>query len=235
MKAKKLELSPRLLCVCEMVRRGACIADIGTDHAFVPIYLVQSGRIRFAIASDVALGPLSKAREMVCENHMEDKIHVRLSDGLAEILPDEAEDIIISGMGGETILSIIDAAPWLQSPKIRLILQPMTMQAKLRKGLLSRGFYITDEKICREGFRIYQIIAFEYDGQSRTADPLMNEIGPIIYQNRAQDAALFSAYLEQRIRVLNTVISGKRKAGIDVSDEQQLQNQFLKMREECCK
>ena len=63
----------------------------------------------------------------------------------------------------------------------------------------------------------------------------MNEIGPIIYQNRAQDAALFSAYLEQRIRVLNTVISGKRKAGIDVSDEQQLQNQFLKMREECCK
>lgn len=117
-------LDIRLQKVAALVRPGSRLADIGTDHAYLPTALVQRGVCPTAIASDVRPGPVQAARRTVEAAGLNDKIDVRLGDGLEPIRPDEAEDIVIAGMGGETIAAILAAAPWVKDGRYRLICSP---------------------------------------------------------------------------------------------------------------
>ena len=119
-------LCPRLQMVADFVRDGAAVADIGTDHAYLPVALVLSGKCPRAVVSDLREMPLENARQAIRRYHLEDRIVACLSDGLDEIAPDWAQDIIIAGMGGELIAAILARAPWLRNEGKRLILQPMT-------------------------------------------------------------------------------------------------------------
>ena len=172
-----MKLDERLSLCAEFVRQGAKTADIGTDHAYLPVYLVQSGRTDFAVAADVRVGPLENARGNIAESGLENKIKTVLSDGLEKISPDEAEDIVIAGMGSELMIRIIEAAPWLRDSTKHLILQPMTRAEQLREYLCRRGFRIESEKACISCKKTYSVMLCIYDGIVRDCDDHFRYIG----------------------------------------------------------
>lgn len=157
-----ITLDKRLSAVAALVRQGSRLADIGTDHAYLPVYLVQSGVCPSAIASDIGEGPLEAARRTVTENGLTREIALRLGDGLSTVSAEEIDDIAIAGMGGETIAAILEAAPWVQNEGVRLILQPMTRAEDLRRWLLSHGFTVSEEHLIRDKHHLYPVLAAEY-------------------------------------------------------------------------
>lgn len=159
---KQLELTPRLKAVADLVRPGAAMADIGTDHAYLPVWLLLEGKISRAIAADLREGPLDRARLTAKEYCCPEDICFRLCDGLSGIRPEEADTIVIAGMGGETISTILAAAPWTQDESYTLILQPMSAQHDLRRWLWRHGYKIKKEQIVCEGKKLYNILMANY-------------------------------------------------------------------------
>ena len=155
----RLELSPRLAMAASMVPDGARLADVGTDHAYLPAALLLAGRIPSAIASDLRRGPLERAKETAAAFGLEEKISFRLCDGLSGIRPEEADAAAIAGMGGETIAAILAAAPWTRERNIPLILQPMSSMPDLRAWLGQNGYTIQEERLAREGDALYTALS----------------------------------------------------------------------------
>lgn len=151
-----MELTPRLKAIAQQVPLGARLADVGTDHGYLPVWLLLNGRINEAVATDLRKGPLERARNTARQYGQSAKISFRLCDGLIGVESDEADTVVIAGMGGETIAAILKAAPWTKQGKL-LILQPMTGIPYLRQWLQSNGYAIVEEKIVREGKRLYSI------------------------------------------------------------------------------
>ncbi len=152
-----MELTPRLRAIAEQVPQGACLADIGTDHGYLPVWLLLAGRTEHAIATDLRAGPLERARETARRFQVERQMDFRLCDGLSAVQPEEADTVVIAGMGGETIASILEAAPWTKEGTL-LLLQPMTGFAELRNWLQTHGYRIQSERIACEGKRLYSIL-----------------------------------------------------------------------------
>ena len=155
---KKLELTPRLQAVASFVPQGARLADIGTDHAYLPVSLLLEGRIPGAVAADINTGPLDRARLTAREYGCTDRMTFRLCDGLRDVKSYETDVIAIAGMGGETIAEILSAARWVGEKGLPVILQPMSTQPELRRWLWQNGFAIQEEKIVKEGDTLYVII-----------------------------------------------------------------------------
>ena len=149
------ELSPRLSMVGELVPVGARLADVGTDHAYLPAALILEGKIPWAVAADLRRGPLDRARTTVREYGLTGKAAFRLCDGLTGIRPDEVDAVAVAGLGGETIAAILSAAPWVRERDLPLILQPMSSFPDLRGWLQSNGFTIAEERLAREGDTLY--------------------------------------------------------------------------------
>lgn len=148
-------LAPRLCTVAELVPPGARLVDVGTDHAYLPAYLLGKGRIPSAIGTDIRPGPLARARETAERYGLEEQLSLRLCDGLAGVADCEADAVVVAGMGGETILSILEAAPW--SLQKVCILQPMSAVEVLRAGLDRLGAPIAKEVLVREGKTLYLV------------------------------------------------------------------------------
>jgi len=151
-----MELSPRLQAIAQQVPQGARLVDVGTDHGYLPVWLLLNGQIESAIAADLRAGPLDRARNTARQFKQANRISFRLCDGLSDIRADEADTMVIAGMGGETIATILDAAPWTRQDKL-LLLQPMTGAPRLRKWLQTSGYVILNENIAREGKKLYSI------------------------------------------------------------------------------
>ena len=201
-------LDDRLLCAASLVRPGSRVADIGTDHAYLPLYLVEQGLCPSAIASDVRPGPADSARRHVSEAGLSDRIMVRLGDGLVGIAPDEVDDIVIAGMGGETIAAILQTAPWVKSDRYRLVLQPMTRSEQLRRWLLTNGFTLLTERVTQDGKHLYTVIAAAYTG----APPVTEEVAYYRGALTGEDGAAFLA--KEIVRLT------KQQAGCRVSGNQ---------------
>lgn len=159
-----INISERLKAVADFVRDGSVVADVGTDHAFLPIYLLQSGKIDSAVAVDINDGPLNIAKNHLKEQNLSDKVDTFISNGLENIAPNSVDDIVIAGMGGELIAEILGNAAWVKNMRYRLILQPMTRPEALRKFLFENCFEIRAEKAICEGDKLYTIIMAEYTG-----------------------------------------------------------------------
>lgn len=151
-----IQLTPRLLSIASHVK-GKTAADIGTDHAYIPLYLTENNICTHVIAADIRRGPVDIARANIKKNNSEDKITVRMGSGLSVLSPNETEDIIIAGMGGELIEEILKA-DIITARASRLILQPMNSQYELRHYLIENNFKIVEEDIAVEGFKVYNII-----------------------------------------------------------------------------
>ena len=152
---RRPELSPRLRMVGDLVPAGARLADVGTDHAYLPAALLLEGKIPWAVAADLRRGPLDRARATVRTYGLSGQVAFRLCDGLTGIRPDEVDAVAIAGMGGETIAAILNAAPWTRERAVPLILQPMSSMPDLREWLQNNGFCIEEERLAREGEALY--------------------------------------------------------------------------------
>ena len=151
-------LSERLLAVSSLVTEGSRLADIGTDHGFVPIFLVESGRIPSAVAMDVNAGPLERAREHIALHALEEKIVTRLSDGLDALGKEEADTVLIAGMGGALTVRILDRRRDLPAQVKELVLQPQSEIALVRRYLERSGWKIVREKMVREDGKYYPMM-----------------------------------------------------------------------------
>ena len=165
------ELSPRLKKVSEFVRPGSRVADIGTDHAYLPAYLVKNNIAKKALACDVSKGPLLNAEKTVKLFGLENRIELRISDGFDGISPDEADDFIICGMGGSLITELLERTPWLKDGKYRLIIQPQSHSNDVRKHLTENGFEITSETALFDEGRVYNIMTAGYTGVKKDYPP----------------------------------------------------------------
>lgn len=152
---RRPELSPRLRMVGDLVPAGARLADVGTDHAYLPAALLLEQKIPWAVAADLRRGPLDRARATVRTYGLTGRVAFRLCDGLMGIRPDEVDAVAIAGMGGETIAAILSAAPWTRERDVPLILQPMSSMPDLREWLRENGFCIQAERLAREGDALY--------------------------------------------------------------------------------
>ncbi len=172
-------LDGRLSVCASYVRKGTSLADVGTDHAYLPIWLAKNGLISSAVASDIRIKPLKAGEENIKKYGVEDIVKTRLCGGLDEVEPEEADDIVIAGMGGEMIVKIIDNASWLKNSEKRLILQPMTKMHELRSYLCENGFEIKSETPCTHGGKYYTVICAEYSGETMSFSPSFAYIGKL--------------------------------------------------------
>ena len=196
-----IELSPRLRLAADLVPQGARLADVGTDHAYLPACLLLEGKIPWAIASDLRKGPLDRARETARQYGCGDKMAFRLCNGLAGIRPGEADAIVIAGMGGETIAQILEAAPWVLKEKIPLILQPMSSLPELREWLCGNGYAIAKERLAREGETLYIVMQV-------TAGEMGPQTPGQLWAGRQSRDPLRGAYLDQQARKLRRALDG---------------------------
>lgn len=153
-----VRISDRLKTVAHMCDKGAVVADIGTDHGYLPIYLVQEGIAPSAIAMDLRKGPLDKAKKHISENCLEDKIQTRLSDGMEKLLANEADIITICGMGGRLIADIVTKGMNVITQDTTLIVSPQSEVGDFRHFLVSQGFTVIDEQMLKEDGKYYFII-----------------------------------------------------------------------------
>lgn len=154
-----MELSPRLRTVASLVYPNAGFADVGTDHAYLPVWLLQRGIISHAVVSDLRQKPLERARQTAARYGLTERMSFRLGDGLSCIRPEEAQVITIAGMGGETIAQILEVAPWLLEGGFHLLLQPMSALAELRQWLQPHGYRIEQELLCQDGGSRYTVLS----------------------------------------------------------------------------
>ena len=153
---REMQLTPRLAAIAQRVPQGCRLADVGTDHARLPIWLLRNDRVSSVIASDLRKGPLQQASRNGEKYHISHRLELRLCPGLEGIRPEEVDVITICGMGGETILNILEAAPWAREKL--LLLQPQSNWAHLRRFLQANGYEIQKESLCQDRGHFYTIL-----------------------------------------------------------------------------
>jgi tRNA (adenine22-N1)-methyltransferase len=163
-------LDERLSAIAGYIRKGTKVADIGCDHAKLLCALAKNNHITHGVACDIHRGPLNSALKNARMNGVESFFEFRLGDGLKAIDADEADDIVIAGMGGETIATIISECPWRITKEKNLILQPMTRAHLLRAHLFNNGYTIKSEKACKSKGRFYTVMQVFYSGEFMCTD-----------------------------------------------------------------
>ncbi|MBQ8469062.1 MAG: SAM-dependent methyltransferase [Clostridia bacterium] len=162
-----ITLSPRLSMVASLVREGKPLADIGTDHAYLPVSLLEEGRIPHAAACDVREGPLSNAASTIEVHGLSDKVTLHLCSGFDDSTLQAYEDFVMAGMGGNLMEDLLDAAPWLQRPGTHLVLQPQSHGEDVRAWLYRHGFSILRETATRDNGRVYIALESAFNGEKK--------------------------------------------------------------------
>ena len=216
----------RLDCILSLLASSSVgVADIGSDHGYIPITLAKSGYHGNIISTDISFDSLSKAminarHEDVCES-----ISFRVSDGLDSLNPDDVDTIVIAGMGGDLICSILDRYDWVLSDSYTLILQPMSKAEVLRYWLLNNGFAIDSENLVLENGRIFQIITSSYSGINSKAVSYEYYCGLREY---TKDFILYRNNVIHFQNVVVGIIQSLKKSGAESSWEYQYYNSLYK-------
>ena len=200
---KRISLDPRLSAIADMLGTCFCCADIGSDHGRLGAFLLQNRYSQRVCFTDISAASLQKARKLISFLGLEGRSSFCVGDG-ARALEQKVDGAVIAGMGGETIASILKNDPgWLDQAK--LILQPNVAIAQLRQYLSTSGWQIIDERLVRDGRRIYVLIAAQRGLQKLNA--LECEVGPVLMAHRAQ---LLKEYAQFRLRVIRKALEGAR-------------------------
>lgn len=181
----RILLDKRLMMCADFVRENARVADIGTDHAYLPLWLCLNGKCPSAIAADINPEPLSRGIEAIKNACAEHLVSARLSDGLEKIKRDEADDIVIAGMGGELIAKIIENCPFSRDSSKHFILQPMTKSEVLIKYLYQSGFEILRQDCCVASGKCYTVILASYTGIKKEYDEVFCYLGRLDPKNNS--------------------------------------------------
>lgn len=192
-----MQLSERLTKIASMVTAGNCLADVGTDHGYVPIYLLENRKIARAIAMDINEGPLKRARLHIAESGFGQMAETRLSDGMAALKPGEADTVVIAGMGGPLMIKILSDYPEVTGSLKELILQPQSEIAQVRKWLYEKGYEITEEHIVFEEGKYYPMFRAQKGRQCEEPTDLEYQFGCLKLQREPET---LRAFLEKEIR-----------------------------------
>ena len=207
-----MNLTPRLLKIASLVPQDSILADVGTDHAYVPVYCILNGICQRALAMDINEGPLKNAEETVKNYGVSDRVELRLSDGLCKMEPHEADTVVIAGMGGLLIKSILEKANLKDGTT--LILQPMLAQKELRESLYSNDIAITDEYLAKEDNKIYNIFVAKVGCKGPYSfDDIL--VGRNICKNSPD---LFEFYKSKEVGVRNKILGGLNNAKVKDED-----------------
>lgn len=199
-----IKLTARMQAVADMVEKGAAIADIGCDHGYIPVYLVQKGICDTAVAADINEAPLNSCRLLVSQNNLENKIKCVVSDGLKSV-PEVYDTVIVVGMGGELISKILSECTCIKSCK--LILNPMSHSEIVREWLYTNGFSVKKDIIVADSKHHYNIILAEYTGTYEKKSKTDYYLGEI------KDFSDKDYFIHLRNYLIN-----KQKSGADYSD-----------------
>lgn len=200
-----VKLSPRLMAVCSLVKDNSRVADVGTDHGYIPVFLYQNAVIKSAVASDIHIGPLRSCERLVSQEMLCDVIKVCQSDGLENLSPNDFDTIIIAGMGGELITDILSKCTYINEKHI--IVNPMTHPELVREFLYNNGFEIANDLIVKESKHCYSVFDAEFSGKVTTKSRIDYYLGNITdFTNK-----------EYFIHLLN-YLNNKSKSGEDLSD-----------------
>ena len=211
-----MELSKRLKAVADMVGTGSVLADIGTDHAYIPIWLVSRGSVPRAVAMDVNEGPLKRAQENILQNGLEEKIETRLSDGFKALAPGEADAAVIAGMGGGLTVRILKNGMEVVRSLKECILQPQSEIDKVRTFLLEEGFSFIREDMVEEDGKYYPMMCVRPPGSPECAAGAEKwsetELlyGRLLLEKRHP---VLRAYLEREIRIKTGIIRSLEENG----------------------
>ena len=202
-----IHLSKRLKALANMVTDGTRLADIGTDHGYIPIYLCQTGKIPSALAMDIVKGPLQQAQTHIAEHGLSEQIKTRLSDGMAALQFGEADTILIAGMGGGLVMKILSEGAEKLTGKEELILQPQSEIALVREFLRVRNFQILNEDMILEDGKYYPMMKVSQQKAAEQTKILPQEVadafGPVLLQKRHP---VLKEWLERELRTTNSVI-----------------------------
>lgn len=212
----KMELTKRLSKIASYINVGSVVADIGTDHAAIPIWLLSNGICSHAILTDIHKGPLDSAKENMKRAALSSFAEFYLTDGISEILSLRPDWYVIAGMGGETIAGILSVENTRFLTSSRFILQPMTKQEKLRETMSELGYVIDSEELVREDDRIYTVMTAHYTGEKQTYSPLELICGKPQLEKSDPDT-LF--YLEKILDNLKKQYFGKRLSRTDTPED----------------
>lgn len=195
-------LSQRLLTLARFVTPGSRVADVGTDHALLPCYLVKEGIAPFVVGTDIHKGPYEAAVKAVENQQLSKRIEIRLGDGLKPVKPQEVEEVVLAGIGGSTMEDIFTESPDVVLKLRKLILQPMNGSERIRRWLVLKGWAITAEELLKEDGRIYEFIVAQ-----KGASPELSEIeymyGPLLIKNKHP---LLEEVLEKELKKMQEVL-----------------------------
>ena len=211
---KRVPFDERLRTAAELVRQGAVFADIGTDHAYLPVFLCENGRVGRAVAADIGEGPLSVAKAHIASHGLSHRIRTHLADGLTGLDGEGLTDIAICGMGGEMIVHILSSAAFVCDGRIRLILQPMTHAADVRYYLAREGFVITEERLALAAGKYYFCFAASFTGEPYAIDRLTAEMG-----RGNEQSPYYKAVLRQKRAAQEKKCAGLALGGIEADEE----------------
>lgn len=204
----------------KFVRQGAVLADIGTDHGYLPLALLEAGVIERAICTDINESPLSSARENARARGLADRCEFILTDGAAALAHLGVTDAVIAGMGGELIADIISKAPFFCDTGVHLVLQPMSRQEKLRRYLAEAGFEITDEEYSFSSGKYYVTMSVIYTGVVRSPSLTEAYFGAEAHLLPLDEDK--RGYILSRLSALRRSAEGKRRGGEGCDDEERL-------------
>lgn len=219
------KLDNRLYSCAQMISLGSSIIDVGSDHAYLPIWLVINGLVSNAIASDINNGPLDKAAYNIKKYKLENKIKLLKCNGLDGVDPNSVDEIVIAGMGGELISEIISQAPWIRNSKKRLILQPMSSEQDLRKYLAERSFLIEKEIISSSKGRVYTTMSIIHTRKKQLLPleyPYIGKIADNINDNSIE-------YLKRQIKNIRNKLNSKTKNREDAENEYIIINRIQRL------
>lgn len=191
-----MQLSERLTKIASMVTAGNCLADVGTDHGYVPIYLLENQVIPRAIAMDINEGPLKRAQLHIAESGFQQHIETRISDGLAALKTGEADSVVIAGMGGPLMIKILSDHPEVTASLEELILQPQSEIAEVRIWLYEQGYEITEEHMVYEEGKYYPMFRAVKNGDCPKQDLLEYRYGCL---EKLGEPEVLKAFLEKEI------------------------------------
>ncbi|MDT2820502.1 tRNA (adenine(22)-N(1))-methyltransferase TrmK [Enterococcus devriesei] len=221
------DLSIRLQKAAEYVPQGARLADIGSDHAYLPVALMLQNKISYGIAGEVVAGPFKSAQKQVAKNGLEEKIDVRLADGLEAVeLADEISAITICGMGGVLIRDILQRGKEKNrlSGKERLILQPNVGEPQLRHWLVAEGYKIIEEAIVAENHKIYEVLAAEKASTTPKYTEKELFFGPILLQ---EHSPIFIEKWQHKLAKSEKILASLHQSDQDVADKIQAVSQEI--------
>ncbi|OUQ21037.1 tRNA (adenine(22)-N(1))-methyltransferase [Lachnoclostridium sp. An14] len=211
-----MKLSYRLETVASFVTKGSIVADVGTDHGYIPIFLVEEGIAPSAIAMDLRKGPLERAREHVRERGLEGKIETRLGDGLENLAPGEADTVVIAGMGGELICRILEGGRRLWDQVGEWVLSPQSELSAVRLFLWENGFSLEDEAMVLEDGKYYTVMRCGRKGQQteERPSPAQLKYGPVLLKRKDPVLREFLAEERQKLEAIADTLreSGTEKA-----------------------